>query len=219
MMTRQRRLAAVKALSLASRVNAAEPPWEPARLQAELQKALSELQCTTVDLLESWDGDKSGCLSKKEWLVQWKRLMGLPEGLWYSHVREAVVDAFDEIDIGAEGALEVNEVDSWLQHGGRRSRSPTGAHTRRRPTPQLVKKASAARRSRHHDRASWTMISSSELAWGREEKLMASLLEQSRRLRTSSPPTSPRANKYDRKTPPSSRKAVTHCSPHPMIDN
>ena len=51
----------------------------------ELIEALQHVKARPIDLFELWDTDRSRWLRKKEWLVQWKRLVGVPK-----HVPEPV---------------------------------------------------------------------------------------------------------------------------------
>ena len=110
--------AALKAISLASRVRADDAPWDAHRLRREMQQAVAQAGARPSDLLELWDTDGSGSLrkqqshahamlesrafsgcsayhrrhrivcaaGKKEWLVHCKRLVHVPEGLYYDKV-------------------------------------------------------------------------------------------------------------------------------------
>jgi hypothetical protein len=98
--TKQARMVAVAELSLTERVlsfhrkvesgQESEVDWDTERLRKELCAALRGVNARTTDLLESWDKDGDGELSKKEWLRRWKKLAGVSNDLWDDIVRCAV---------------------------------------------------------------------------------------------------------------------------------
>ena len=89
-----RRKRIIQGVTLASRVSEADEPWTTKRLRSELIEALQHVKARPIDLFELWDTDRSRWLRKKEWLVQWKRLVGVPkhvpEPVYYDVVRTAV---------------------------------------------------------------------------------------------------------------------------------
>ena len=123
---------AAKQLSFATTcVCAEEPPWDTSRLRKELQKLLDNAGLQIADLFDAWDDDCNGDLRKKEWLVHFKKLTlrgGISEELWYSKIRNAVNDAYAEIEKGRamrrkvpgialvlDGLVELGDLDMWLQ--------------------------------------------------------------------------------------------------------
>jgi Ca2+-binding EF-hand superfamily protein len=125
-------IVAAKQLSIAPTcVCAEEPPWDTSRLRKELQKLLDDAGLQIADLFDAWDDDCNGDLRKKEWLVHFKKLTlrgGISEELWYSKIRNAVNDAYAEIEKGRamrrkvpgialviDGIVELGDLDMWLQ--------------------------------------------------------------------------------------------------------
>ena len=112
--SKKQRLAAARTLRLPA-VEVGEP-WDAHRLRRELNSCLKAAGVQVVDLLGAWDEDSSGHLRKKEWLVQFKRMCADSQDVvWYRQIRDAVTDAFDEIDRDGEGKLSVSEIEAWLE--------------------------------------------------------------------------------------------------------
>ena len=123
-------------------------PWDAARLRHEVRALLERSNLHVADLLAAWDGDGSGQLRKKEWLVNLKRLAvsrpasaGPPAGgsrndnedgvrRWHDLVRGAVEEAFDEIDCSHSGTLSRVELANWLEPPP--PNAPPKGRTRRR---------------------------------------------------------------------------------------
>jgi len=131
-MNHRSKIVAAKQLSIAPTcVCAEEPPWDTSRLRKELQKLLDDAGLQIADLFDAWDDDCNGDLRKKEWLVHFKKLTlrgGISEELWYSKIRNAVNDAYAEIEKGRamrrkvpgialviDGLVELGDLDMWLQ--------------------------------------------------------------------------------------------------------
>lgn len=161
-------------------------PWDAARLRHEVRALLERSDLHVADLLAAWDGDGSGQLRKKEWLVNLKRLAvsrpasaGPPGGgsrndnedgvrRWHDLVRGAVEEAFDEIDCSHSGTLSRVELANWLEP----------------PPPNAPPKARTRRRLNLGSAGSSPWSRSFGLAWMREERRLVALLDESRALRT-----------------------------------
>jgi len=96
--------------------------WSVRRLRSALQAALHEGQLAADDMLSVWDesfadGQRDGRITRREWLMHFKRLMprGTPDHLWYKSVRPAVVEAFAALDLHTERALPLTRVRRWLE--------------------------------------------------------------------------------------------------------
>lgn len=113
---------ALKHVSLSRRVSGYDEPWDEDRLREELRGALEEAGARPSDLLETWDVNGDGTIRKKEWLQNWKKLMGIKNELWYDKVRGAVEDVFELINTGDDeeerfeknNTLSIREIDVWL---------------------------------------------------------------------------------------------------------
>ena len=130
-------------LSLVPRILADEAPWCTTRLREEMQACLREAGLDPSHWLAVIDKDGNGLLRKHEWLMHFKKLVvseGGSETLWYTFVRQAVSDAFDEIDFNNSGRLSLGEVRLWLEPRSCRFSgvsivgSPLGTHP---PSPTL----------------------------------------------------------------------------------
>ena len=116
-MTTRKRVDAAKQLFIpASRVNVDEKPWDTNRLRAEINRLVNGANLHMADVFTAWDDDGNGRLRKKEWLLHFKKLTKghIDETLWYSKIRNAVSNAFREIDQRGEGTLDLTELVLWL---------------------------------------------------------------------------------------------------------
>jgi len=100
---------------LAPRVHAHEESWDVRRLQTEMVSMLTENGLCAADVFRAWDGDGNDSLTKREYLIGFKRLFGrLKEALWYSKVRWAVTETFKLVDAERSGAIQIDEIEKWL---------------------------------------------------------------------------------------------------------
>lgn len=118
-MSARARREALRHISLCPRVLTEDAPWDEERLRDELRGALQEAGAKPTDLLDAWDINKDGTIRKREWLQNWKKLVGTSNELWYDKVRGAVEEAFDLINFEGDGfskdtTLSINEIDRWL---------------------------------------------------------------------------------------------------------
>ena len=126
---------ALKHLSLRSRVCEDDEPWDEDRLRDELREGIERCGAHVDDLLEAWYGaNKDGTLRKREWLQNWKRLIGSTNELWYDKIRGAVEDTFDSIaveqDLAKNVTLSIANFARWIEP---RRRSVSASASRRRP--------------------------------------------------------------------------------------
>ena len=96
---------------LALQPSADDDPWSAARLRRELCSRLVHLDLTIDDVLEAWDRQQSGvrggdgCLTRREFLGHLKRLVTTGEYDWYTKVRGAACEIFDEFDADHQHVL------------------------------------------------------------------------------------------------------------------
>lgn len=182
--TKKQRMDAARGLVL-RQVSVHEEEWNSATLRRELRDALAAACVQVIDLLEAFDVDGSGELTKKEWLVHFKKMaVQSSEDAWYDVVRSSVEAAFAEIDLGGGGALTVGEIERWLKGEAPRSRVTV-----------LGGAPSAAPRSRKTSRPrdkKWSVLDSLELELRRDQARLHRTIEDSVRLRTRSEAVVPR---------------------------
>jgi Ca2+-binding EF-hand superfamily protein len=172
--SKKARLALARTLQLPR----AEPGdvWDADRLRHELSAVLEEAGVKPIDLLSGWDEDSSGHLRKKEWLVHLKRMCAdNPPEVWYSQLRNAVTDAFDEIDGGGEGTLSVSEIERWLTASESPPPSPNASPARSSPPKSPRREVRTSPK--------WTLLDSLERQSNRSNERTMRAVELSRELR------------------------------------
>ena len=91
--------------------------WSVERLKHELNRLLSVAGIQLLDLVREWDQSGDGQISRKEMLMHMKRIVN-NEAIWYSKVRPAVKEAFDEINTdepyGRNATISLVEFCKWL---------------------------------------------------------------------------------------------------------
>lgn len=105
-------------LSLRDRIKASEEPWDEMRLRKEVQTITEQIGMKTADLVRAWDKSNDNQIDKKELLTIFKKLVE-DEDLWYSHVREGVLEAFRKMDSGKSGSIDFTELNDWLKYEGK----------------------------------------------------------------------------------------------------
>ena len=120
------RLNAARKLSLKSRVEASEGPWDVPRVRRELRALCDGAGVHAVDLLETWSTSRrANTLRKRDWLKNFKRLCGVGNSLlWYDYVREAVVDAFEHMDSDHGKTLDITELARFLEPNAQAHSAP-----------------------------------------------------------------------------------------------
>ena len=124
------------------KVGASEGVWTADSLCRRLQLAVGEAGMEALDVLLSWDDDGSGELRKKEWLVNWKRLIEggddqekSHQDVWEDQVRDAVSEAYANIDCSHEGSVSIWELNRWLTSYEERARVREQPRVRDTPVP------------------------------------------------------------------------------------
>lgn len=109
-------VAAALRLTLGPRVSEDDDEWTAERLRYEMLQMLEEAALRVEHLFKAWDSDNGHALSKKEYLVHFRRLVGREkEHLWYTKVRQAVTETFKIFDREENGHIDIDEMRKWLE--------------------------------------------------------------------------------------------------------
>jgi hypothetical protein len=96
----------------------AEIEWTEGIVREELQTMLltASPPLSSLDLMLAYDKDPDGKLSRKEWTVMMKKLLGNDDVWAASNVKEVALATFDAI-AGSDAQLSIEEFQRWLVQG------------------------------------------------------------------------------------------------------
>ena len=140
---RPQRRQVARSLSLETARGPEKPPlgslvWTEKVLRAELQDMLKRTQVSALDLLMAYDKSDDGLLSKKEYLVMMKALVG-NEDAWRGGAKDAALDTFENLS-GKDKSMDIEELVRWLPEAQGKLASSTGSRgsQRRRSSLRLL---------------------------------------------------------------------------------
>ena len=141
----------VEKLSLTERIKDGDE-WDGERLRKELSDLVKANEMSLTDLVLAWDQSGDNKIGKRELLNNVKKLV-LDENKWYGCVRGAVNEAFQLMDQGGDGQIDLTELCAWLEGGdlnaiGTPKPPTTAPPMRRRPASSDSKAAVSPRKAK-----------------------------------------------------------------------